>query len=224
MYYLFLDESGDLGFDFVQKKPSKYFVIAILLVKSLSDRKSISRAVKRTLRNKLNSRKGKKRFVEELKGCDTDFAVKEYFFKKIRQTDFGLYTIILNKRRVYESLTKSKERVYNYISRLLIEKLPIEDANAGLEFIIDKSKSKPEIREFNDYIIQNLKGRIKPEIPVYINHLDSKVTPELQAIDMFAWGILRKYEKQDLCWYRLFKEDKKIQFETVYFPPTRRAR
>jgi len=224
MLYLFLDESGDLGFDFVQKKPSKYFVIAILLVKGLADRKSINRAVKRTLKNKLNSRKGKKRLVEELKGCDTDFAVKEYFYKKIRQTDFGPYTIILNKRRVYESLTKSKERVYNYISRLLIEKLPIEDAKSGLEFIIDKSKSKPEIREFNNYVIQNLKGRIKPEIPIYINHLDSRVTPELQAIDMFAWGILRKHEKQDLRWYRLFKEDKKIKCETVYFPPTRRAR
>ncbi len=29
MLYLYLDESGDLGFDFVNKKPTKHFVISI---------------------------------------------------------------------------------------------------------------------------------------------------------------------------------------------------
>ena len=42
MLYLFLDESGDLGFDFVQKKPSNYFVIAILTVKGSNNRKLVT--------------------------------------------------------------------------------------------------------------------------------------------------------------------------------------
>jgi len=33
MAYIFLDESGDLGFNFKKKKTSKYFVIACLFVK-----------------------------------------------------------------------------------------------------------------------------------------------------------------------------------------------
>ncbi len=33
MWYLYLDESGDLGFDFVNKKPSKFFTITILVIK-----------------------------------------------------------------------------------------------------------------------------------------------------------------------------------------------
>lgn len=36
MWFLYLDESGDLGFDFVNKKPSKFFTIAILEIKSVS--------------------------------------------------------------------------------------------------------------------------------------------------------------------------------------------
>ena len=32
MLHLFLDESGDLGFDFVNKKPSKFFTITILVL------------------------------------------------------------------------------------------------------------------------------------------------------------------------------------------------
>lgn len=34
MWYLYLDESGDLGFDFVNKKPSKFFTVSILKEKS----------------------------------------------------------------------------------------------------------------------------------------------------------------------------------------------
>lgn len=32
MWFLYLDESGDLGFDLVNKKSSKFFTVAILAV------------------------------------------------------------------------------------------------------------------------------------------------------------------------------------------------
>ena len=32
MFYIYLDESGDLGFDFEAKKPSKFFTITLLLI------------------------------------------------------------------------------------------------------------------------------------------------------------------------------------------------
>jgi len=37
-----------------------------------------------------------------------------------------------------------------------------EKASTRIEVIIDKSKSKKEIREFNEYIIRHPKGRIDP--------------------------------------------------------------
>jgi hypothetical protein len=57
MIYLYLDESGDLGFDFVNKKPSKYFTILIVMVKTITDNKNLSLAVKKTLARKLNPRR-----------------------------------------------------------------------------------------------------------------------------------------------------------------------
>lgn len=215
MLYLFLDESGDLGFDFVQKKPSKYFVVTILYVKGEQNRRKIKLAVKRTLK-KLNSRKGKQRIVQELKGVDTTFNVKKYFYERVKNVEFGIYTIILNKRRVFQNLTFDKERLYNFISRLLFENVPVENSQTGLELILDKCKAKPEIKEFNDYVLSNLQARIDPKIPVYFNHLDSKVVPELQATDLFSWGMFRKYEKQDLQWYKIFFDDGKVQFEDIY--------
>jgi hypothetical protein len=35
MIFLYLDESGDLGFDFVNKRPSKYFVVTVLAYKGM---------------------------------------------------------------------------------------------------------------------------------------------------------------------------------------------
>jgi hypothetical protein len=45
-----LDESGDLGFDFVNKKPSKFFTITVLAVRDDNQRK-LAKAVKITLRS-----------------------------------------------------------------------------------------------------------------------------------------------------------------------------
>ena len=46
--------------------------------------------------------------VLELKGTKTIFTIKEYFFKQIKDLDFGIYSLVLNKRRVYEYLIKEK--------------------------------------------------------------------------------------------------------------------
>jgi len=42
MWFLYLDESGDLGFDFVNRKPSKFFTITILAIKGIDNEKRAS--------------------------------------------------------------------------------------------------------------------------------------------------------------------------------------
>ena len=63
MWYLYLDESGDLGFDFVNKKPSRFFTITILVIKGNIENRLLFNAVKKTLRRRLNPRKKRKRIV-----------------------------------------------------------------------------------------------------------------------------------------------------------------
>jgi hypothetical protein len=50
--YIYLDESGDLGFDFANKKPSRYFVMTALVCKNKQSSQIILQAVRRTLKNK----------------------------------------------------------------------------------------------------------------------------------------------------------------------------
>lgn len=215
MWYLYLDESGDLGFDFFNKKPSKFFTVTILALGSTVENRKLIKAAKITLRRKLNSPKHRLRLVQELKGGKTTIEIKKYFLKQVISVKFGIYSITLNKKRVYDRLTREKSRVYNFISRQVLDHIPFEKNHGDrVELIIDKSKSKPEILEFNSYVRRQLESRLNPSIPVDIYHRDSKESPGLQAADMFCWGIFQKYERKSLEWFDLFS--KRILFEKQY--------
>ncbi|MBF0473146.1 MAG: DUF3800 domain-containing protein [Nitrospirae bacterium] len=210
MLYLYIDESGDLGFDFFAKNPSNYFTITVLTVQGVENNRRLINAVKKTLKRKLPKRQ------VEMKGAKDSIRVKEYFYKQVSDIPFDIYSVTLNKRRVYDSLTKQKDRVYNFITRTVLDEIPFENALLRIQVIIDKSKSKKEIVEFNDYIIRHIKGRIDPIVPLEIYHYTSHENFGLQAVDAFSWGIFRKYEKHDYEWFNIFK--RKIRYDTIYLP------
>ncbi len=207
MWYLYLDESGDLGFDFVNKKPSKFFTVSILAVSCRDANRKLIKAAKVTLRRKLNSTKHQKRIVQELKGTGTIIDVKKYFYQKAKNIKFGIYSVTLNKKKVFDRLTREKSRVYNYIARKVLDKIPFEKNNGDrVQLILDKSMAKPEIAEFNLYIRRNLEGRLPPDTPLDIYHWLSHENHGLQAADLFCWGIFQKYERGNTEWYKVYEE------------------
>lgn len=142
MLYLYLDESGDLGFDFVNKKPSKYFTVAILAVRGHKDNRQLLKAVTKTLRRKLNSKGKRRRLVTELKATKTTLEIKKYFYQQLKPINFDIYTTItLNKKRVYETLVQNKSRVYNFIARNVLDQIPFDDKDIRVELILDRSKA-----------------------------------------------------------------------------------
>jgi len=96
MFYLFLDESGDLGFDFNKPGTTKYFVETVLLLPNTAAKRAMEKAAERTLKAKVSPGR-KDRSVLELKGAETDFAVKRHFWRQCAQIDFEIYTVILDK-------------------------------------------------------------------------------------------------------------------------------
>lgn len=215
MWYLYLDESGDLGFDFVNKKPSKFFTISILAISSQEANRELLKAAKITLKRKLNPSKHQKRIVLELKGTGTTLEVKKYFFSKAKNIKFGIYSITLNKKKVFSRLFDNKSRVYNYVARKVLDQIPFEKNNGNrVELILDKSMAKPEIKEFNSYIRRQLEGRLSPSVPLDIYHWLSHENHGLQISDLFCWGIFQKYEKKNTEWLDVYKE--KIRFDEQF--------
>ncbi len=113
---IYLDESGDLGFDFEHKRPSRKFVITLLVCDSSGVTREFRTAVRRTLKNKLNKGKKGSRIVHELKGTNTNLAIKRYFYRHAPKSGWSIYTVVVNKERVYEGLqTKhGKKKLYNF--------------------------------------------------------------------------------------------------------------
>lgn len=214
MWWLYLDESGDLGFDFVNAKPSKFFTICILATSSRQTNRAFGYSVKNTLKRKLNPKGKRSRVVEELKATHTSLAVKQYALHQLPDLPYGIYALTLNKKRLFSRLAENKNRVYNYIARLVIDRIPFEQAKGNVQLIADRSKSVKNIREFNSYIAAQLQGRIDPSVSLDFQHVNSRDWPGVQWADLFAWGIFRKYEHEDESWYQVFKE--RIIYEKQY--------
>lgn len=214
---IYLDESGDLGFDFSKQKTTKTFIITLLVCDDQDVSKQFKKAIRRTIR-KLNRKKSKTRKIGELKGTDTNLKIKKYFYSQLRNEGWYIYVLALNKERVWPELQtkKAKPRLYNYIARHLIEKLPLRTTFTNVKLVVDRSKNREEIRDFNQYVQNQIEALLPLNTAFGIEHLTSNESAGLQAVDLFCWGIFRKYELRDLSWYKAFRSN--IKYETIYLP------
>jgi len=203
---IYLDESGDLGFDFANKHPSQYFIITLLVCNNKTATDGFRTAVKRTLKNKLNHKKSNSREVDELHGTHLELSIKKYFYTQIRNDEWNIYSVALKKSGVYANLTskKGRKKLYNFLSKFLVGKISFERVQSAVTLIVDKSKNKADIEDFNCYLANQLEALLPLNIPLNIYHEDSKANPGLQAVDCFCWGIFRKYERNDLEWYECY--------------------
>jgi hypothetical protein len=213
---IYLDESGDLGFDWEKSKTSAYFVITVLACNDQDTTEEIKKAVKRTLRNKLNHKKSGSRTIGELKGSGTTFMIKDYFFRQMPSNGWSIYAVTLNKKRIKSHLTTAagKKKLYNFLARFLIEKIKFPEGIPIVNLVVDRCKNTEEIKDFNAYIQNQLQAYLPLDTSLYINHEASHESTGLQAVDMFCWGIARKNTSFDLEWYNRFKD--RIEYETIY--------
>jgi hypothetical protein len=216
-WFLYLDESGDLGFSPDKRGRSRFFTVCILAISTSTRHRTVALAVQKTIKRKLNPKRKRKRIVQELKGNATNLNIKEYFFRQVAGVHFGIYALTLNKERLFPELQNQKERLYNYLARLILEQLPFESADEAVNLVLDKRKRSAQIQEFNRYIKRQIGERIPPKVRLRITHEISSDNFCLQAADLFSWGIFRKYEREDPTWYEIFRG--KVRYDDVYLPP-----
>lgn len=171
--YIYLDESGDLGFDLGKTGTSAYFVITLLLCHDVDSKKAFQIAVRRTVKNKLNRKRKNRKKNHELKGGNTSLPVKQYFLKRVKNDNWSIYTVVLNKTRVYESFQTSRgqSKLYNFLAKFIIEKLPLKTALNNVRLVVDKSKNRAEIQDFNNYISTYIEGSLPLNTGFNVEHL-----------------------------------------------------
>lgn len=213
MAYIFLDESGDLGFDFTKKRTTKYFVVTLLMV---PHRKGpIEKVVAKThseLAIKI------KRRVGVLHATKEKPITRQRLLKRLLERDCSVMTIYLNKRKVYTRLQDEKQVLYNYVTNILLDRLytrRILDATDKVELIAARRETNKFLNEnFCDYLDTKVRGDHNGLMSVSIK------TPAeekcLQAADFASWAIFRKYEYGDDSYYNIIKS--KIIEENSLFP------
>ena len=212
MWWLYLDESGDLGFDFVNKRPSRFFTICILATNSLTSEKKFRYAVKKTLKRKINHRR--RTPVAELHAYDSSPSVKQYTCNLLKDAFFSVYAVTLDKQRALAYASATKVHIYNHIARQVVDRIPLEEDAAGNVLLtVDRSQGAADRYRFNTCIEAQLEGRLDPSVRLDITHADSASSPGLQLADMFAWAIHRSYEYLDDTFVELFRG--KVEYDEL---------
>jgi len=211
MTYIFLDESGDLGFNFRKTRTTKYFVITFLFTLN-------KRPIEKCVKNVYGGLRKKYKKVGILHAHVEEPVTKRRLLKLLSEKECTIMTIYLNKRRVYTKLQEEKAVLYNYVANILLDRIcskrivPIEKK---IEFIASKRETNKFLNEnFKNYLNNQMKNRYKAKIEIYIKTPSDEKS--LQAVDFVSWAIFRKYEYGDDSYYNLIRN--KIVEENPLFP------
>lgn len=198
--YIFVDETGDLG-----ERGSRYFALVLV---ATEDAKGVERAVRRTLRRGVHPR----RRVPELKGSLLPLQSLRYFYRQIAPVSFQLVAVVLDKTKV--NLRDVDERLL-YARMLCAGLRALPELSFPLHVFIDKRFSNPEFWEVRGYVKGYLAGQYGDPVQVELFQEDSRRRKEIQAADLFAWGISQKLAHSKEDWYSLFVD----RMEVVEFLP-----
>ncbi len=199
--YLIFDESGNLG------SSGRYFVIACIDTNNY-----------KALHNIMHKKLGiaKKMFHElsilhsnEIKAKDAYPCIKYHILECIAKKDLQISYIVADLNHVKPSLLIDKNILYNFLMKLLIERL-ITDKDNGttVNIICDKHSTKVASgNSFSDYIKLFLLYEKEYDINLNINYMDSddKNAYIVQAADYIANALYGYYEYGDNIYYSRFK-------------------
>lgn len=201
MGYIFLDESGDLGFDFSKKRTTSFFIITVFYVKN---KRNVERVVKTVFKELFKKHKHKSGVLHANK---ENKITRKKLLSKLNELDIKVMVIYLNKNKVYTKLQNEKNILYNYVTNILLDRIyskKLVPVNQHINLIASR-------KETNKFLNNNFRAYLSNQVSS--NHsLDIEInikTPYeekgLQAADFLSWAVFRKYEYSDDSYYKLFR-------------------
>lgn len=202
MLYIYLDKSGDLDFDFKNKKESGFFTICALLIDGQRNDRAICSAIKHIRKR------------TDIKGGPLSLETLKEFCKSVKSIEFGLFAVTLDKRNAFAGPSFDRDRICRYIAGLVIKDIDFIDTEVRVTMPADKfGQAKGEI-PLAEYLRGQVQGRVDIAVPLNFLRASSRESAGLQAAGIFAKGVRFKNECGDNEWCSVFKE--KIRVERIY--------
>jgi len=209
--FIFMDESGDLGFDFTKQGTSSYFLVAFLFTER---KRPIEKCVK-----KVHSSLHKKfRKIGVLHAYKEEPVTRRRLLLCLAEKDCKIMTIRLNKRNVYTRLQDEKAVLYNYVTNILLDRIftrKLLPSGRDVKIVASRRETNKFLnRNFRSYLSSQLAKNHDMQVEILIR------TPyqekALQAVDFVSWAIFRKYEHGDDSYYNIIRG--RIVEENPLFP------
>jgi hypothetical protein len=212
MAHIFLDESGDLGFD-PKKQNSRNFVVTIL---ATTDKKPIEKCVTRV--HKSLRKKVKKLSGGVLHSHKEKPSTRTKLLTLLNKQDISVMAICLNKTKVYTNLQNEKHVLYNYVTNILLDRILSKRLLPSLSQITLVAAKRETNKFLNDNFVTYLKDQAKQKHNIQIEIVIKNTAEEkgLQAVDFICWAIFKKYETEEDQYYKIIKE--KIVEENKLYP------
>jgi proline racemase len=211
--YVFLDESGDLGFDLDKKRTSRFFVITFLCC---ANKKPIEKVV-----SKCHSELKKQ---HQMRGgtlhCYREKPItRQRLLTRLAEKDCSIMTVFLDKSRVYTKLQDEKDVLYNYVTNILLDRIITKQllgpGVGDIHLVASRKETSKFLNEnFKEYL--RSRAKVKHRIDIVVEIKTPHEEKSLQAVDFVSWAIFRKQEYGDASHYELIKS--KIVEENPLFP------
>ena len=199
-YEVFIDESGDLGFN---GKGSKTIVIAYVVTNNPHEMRNAVRRVRKSLNQKRRSS------LPEFKFNHDSDEVRDRVLKGIAKCTFDLGLVAVDKRSVKQSLKEDPARLYRFIViKYVITSLVSAYDITHLRFVIDRRLSGESKAAFNAYLMDKLSWRQvvekgEPMPAVEVVHASSDSDECLQVADYCSGATYARVEHGDPTYFGL---------------------
>lgn len=213
MAYIFLDESGDLGFNFKKSKTSKYFVITLLFV---TNKQQVERSVKKIFKS--FTTRERKFHYGSLHAYKESPKTRMKLLNLMAEKDISIVSLYLNKKKVYTRLHETKHALYNYVTNIVLDRICTKKLIPKDEPICLVASRRETNRFLNDNFKEYLRKQVENnhnlniEIKISAPHAEKG----LQAVDMICWAIFRNREHGDESYINIIQE--KIVEDSPLFP------
>lgn len=201
MLQIFIDESGDLGFN------EGYFVIAMLVA---HDPKRLKNLVKNYC---------SKNRIEEIHACNLPFVEKQKLINILtKQIDYNVSYIIADKMMITnKELFKSNNLLFNYLFSLLVKDVIKANTDDIFIYLDNRTQKVSSVNSLSDYIKLKALTEWGFTKSLRIEYYNSKTCKTVQIADLAANCVRRKYVHKKSDFYDRLHIIKSIKFPKTTF-------
>lgn len=211
MAYIFLDESGDLGFNFKKKKTSRYFVVTLLYTEH---KEPLEKIVKKIFKGFRQVKV--KHHPNTLHAHKESDQTRDRIFKLLEMSNIFVTYVYIDKKKILNYAMRDKHLLYN---QAVMESVKHLAYIIKLDTKVNLIASRRETSRFLNKNFINDVMRCLANLGIKIN-VDIRLPQQeksLQIADFVSWAIYRKYDLEDDTFYSHIKAkivgDKELSFK-----------